>query len=395
MTNILIISEKWWPEGGGGELATYLITDMLSRHFKVTVITGSKLHKSLNGVRMFNTPLLISHSKHELWIKTTLLAKESWFKKLIKNTDIVYVPSFSFPVIPLAKRMGKKVIVHLHGYIPVSYTSLIPAPYEENKNSIWKFNIWLENRRGLANLLAAGLSLYIMPKIVRTWLEQADKVLCVSNRHAKIVSELAPELKNKIAVIHNPPPKDSLMINTNEISKEHKPTIAYNISDIIKGYHIFLKVLLRSSDNTRFITFGSAIPAIIKNRKKNILHYSRRLSHEEVIKIYMRSWGALFLSIVEETFGYAVLDAGLATAIPIAFKVGGISEIIEGTHAESFSVKPYDISSLLDKIEYISSMSPHQVMDIGIKIRSELLRKFDEKKIESSLIEIFNTILSE
>ncbi|MGC8949142.1 MAG: glycosyltransferase, partial [Thermoprotei archaeon] len=190
-------------------------------------------------------------------------------------------------------------------------------------------------------------------------------------------------------------PKDSLMININEISKEHKPTIAYNISDIIKGYHIFLKVLLRSSDNTRFITFGSAIPAIIKNRKKNILHYSRRLSHEEVIKIYMRSWAALSLSIVEETFGYAVLDAGLATAIPIAFKVGGISEIIEGTHAESFSVKPYDISSLLDKIEYISSMSPHQVMDIGIKIRSELLRKFDEKKIESSLIEIFNTILSE
>jgi hypothetical protein len=32
MTSILVISEIFWPEGGGAELATFLILDMLAKH---------------------------------------------------------------------------------------------------------------------------------------------------------------------------------------------------------------------------------------------------------------------------------------------------------------------------------------------------------------------------
>jgi hypothetical protein len=39
---ILVITECYWREGGGGELATHLILDILRKRFDVTVVTGYK-----------------------------------------------------------------------------------------------------------------------------------------------------------------------------------------------------------------------------------------------------------------------------------------------------------------------------------------------------------------
>ena len=48
---VLIISERYWPEGSGGELATQLVSDILRKEFTVTVITGSKNPFRLSGVK--------------------------------------------------------------------------------------------------------------------------------------------------------------------------------------------------------------------------------------------------------------------------------------------------------------------------------------------------------
>ena len=42
MSRILVISERYWPDGSGGELATHLILDILRKRFDVTVVTGYK-----------------------------------------------------------------------------------------------------------------------------------------------------------------------------------------------------------------------------------------------------------------------------------------------------------------------------------------------------------------
>ena len=47
---------------------------------------------------------------------------------MLYESDVVYIPRLAFPVIPYAKALGKTVIVHLHDYIPVSYSAAILAP---------------------------------------------------------------------------------------------------------------------------------------------------------------------------------------------------------------------------------------------------------------------------
>jgi len=40
----------------------------------------------------------------------------------------------------------------------------------------------------------------------------ADAVICVSKRQVQIISKLAPELRDKITVIYNPPPEVPNMV---------------------------------------------------------------------------------------------------------------------------------------------------------------------------------------
>jgi len=38
---ILVVTERYWPEGSGSELATHLMTKLLADEFVATVITGT------------------------------------------------------------------------------------------------------------------------------------------------------------------------------------------------------------------------------------------------------------------------------------------------------------------------------------------------------------------
>ena len=53
------------------------------------------------------------------------MSRKGWFRKLVKWADVAYVPHYAYPVIPRVKELGRKVIVHLHDYQPISYTSVI------------------------------------------------------------------------------------------------------------------------------------------------------------------------------------------------------------------------------------------------------------------------------
>jgi len=140
---ILVVSERFWPNGSGGELATHLIVDILRKEFEVVVVTGSRNPYRLPGVEFVYEPLLLRWEKPVFWFNTLGLVRTERFRKLIRECDIVYVPRIAFPIIPYAKQMGKKVVVHLHDYIPVSYTAVVLAPYEKHRHSITRDNISL------------------------------------------------------------------------------------------------------------------------------------------------------------------------------------------------------------------------------------------------------------
>lgn len=240
MKKILVVSEKFWPYGSGGALATYLISDLLRRSFFVKVITGTANPQRLPKVDYIYEPLMSSDKKLLLWLNEMELLRSRKLRRLIEWSDVVYVPGFSFPVIPLARRLGKKVIVHLHGYIPVSYTAVVLAPFEVHKSRIIRDDFLIERMKSFKHFVGS-ICLWWLPKIVRKWIAESDTVICVSNRHAQIISTLAPELKGKIKVLYNPPPDMLEKVNKDP---EEKPTFLYVGGDsYVKGFHVLIEAL--------------------------------------------------------------------------------------------------------------------------------------------------------
>jgi hypothetical protein len=141
MTSILVVAERYWPDGGGAELATHLVVGVLKKKFDVTVVTGTENPSRVPGVEYVYEPLLSRREKPVLWLSISRLASTQGFRGLLSESDVVYVPRFAFPIIPYAKSMKKKVVVHLHDYILISYTSTILAPYEEHKHRITRDDI--------------------------------------------------------------------------------------------------------------------------------------------------------------------------------------------------------------------------------------------------------------
>ncbi|MEM1661094.1 MAG: hypothetical protein QXR17_08175 [Candidatus Bathyarchaeia archaeon] len=114
MNKVSIVSERWWPDGTGGVLASHLIAGLLrDAGFKLTVVHGTKKPIRLSGVRYVYSSLLSVRDKHRLWLNCSILARRHWFLKLISRPDVVYIPGCCYPLIPAAKRPSKRVCLAL------------------------------------------------------------------------------------------------------------------------------------------------------------------------------------------------------------------------------------------------------------------------------------------
>jgi len=158
-SRLLVVSERYWPDGDGGELATHLIVNVLSREFEVAVVTDTKNPSKVPHVQYIYESLLSRWEKPILWLNVLKLIRMKRFKKLLREADVVYVPRFAFPLIPYAKKMGKKVVAHLHNYISISYTAVILAPYEEHKHKITRDDTMLACLKGSKCCIGVSLLL--------------------------------------------------------------------------------------------------------------------------------------------------------------------------------------------------------------------------------------------
>ncbi|HDJ83830.1 MAG TPA: hypothetical protein ENG44_02395, partial [Desulfurococcaceae archaeon] len=125
MSNLLVVSEYFWPEGSGGTLATYLITKLLTTcGFKVAVITGTRNPTNINGVDFIIDEALRTSYKPMRWLYFLNPPVKKRYRSLMKKFDVIYIP-YGYPLVPLAKELDRRVIVHLHDYQPITYNSTI------------------------------------------------------------------------------------------------------------------------------------------------------------------------------------------------------------------------------------------------------------------------------
>jgi glycosyltransferase involved in cell wall biosynthesis len=400
---VLVVSELFWPEGSGAELATYLVTEMLKEFFEVVLVTGTGNPTVPPNVKVVYESLFSKREKPFLWLNTLKLMRTERFRKLVQWADIVYVPRLALPIIPYAKSMGRMTIIHLHDYIPVSYSAAVLAPYEEHKHRITRDDISLECRKGVKYCVGAGL-LWWLPKLARRWVAQADRVVCVSRRQAEIVSSLVPELGSKVEVAYNPPPPKLL---SRSVSKDldDTPTLLYVGGDrYVKGFHILLQALEelgRRRVRARFILAGSYSYGSLKNLKTLERKYENlkigvlgRSSYEEVLNLHRHAWASIFPSILEEPLPYAAVEAMLAGTIPVASRVGGVPEIVAGTIAERFLFEPGNVEEFVDRIESLVSLSKGEVMDIGMKLKERASKLFDKGRVEHEIANSFMSLLT-
>jgi glycosyltransferase involved in cell wall biosynthesis len=392
---ILIITEQYWPEGSGGILATHLITGLLKEFAEVTILTGTKNPAKYSDAQYLYTPLLNVRVKSILWTNLLRSNSRNWLEMLIEQRDVVYIPRLSYPVIPLAKKLGKKVVVHLHDFQPISYNSIIFYDRKKSSSDLTdaiKFEI-IENKSVLRALGALTAPLNLLSRL---WLSQADIIICVSNRQAEIILRRIPTLANKIRVVYNPlpvtPPLDEKFRNS---------TFTYaGGGSYIKGFHIFMRGainVLKQRDGVRFLLAGG-----FKRRHKELVERLNNIfagkfkllgymSHKDILKLYSKSHAVIVPSLCEEPLPYVVMEAMAMGTIPIASKVGGIPEIVKGTYAERLMFAPGCIEEMVDRMNTVLSLSREQLTEIGSKLREITLKRFNNEVIKKRLLEIFST----
>jgi glycosyltransferase involved in cell wall biosynthesis len=126
---VLVVAPTYWPEGSGGTLATHLIIKHLSQvgRFDLAVLTGTRNPEIVPGVRYIVDPFVKLVEKK---FSIPRLAEERYCN-LIEKYDVIYTV-YAYTFIPVAKKLGKKVIVHLHDYRPVSPSSIILSNQASN-----------------------------------------------------------------------------------------------------------------------------------------------------------------------------------------------------------------------------------------------------------------------
>jgi glycosyltransferase involved in cell wall biosynthesis len=244
--------------------------------------------------------------------------------------------------------------------------------------------------------------LWWLPRLARRWIAQADKIICVSRRQAEIISDLAPELKNKVEVVYNPIPPELASIEPSK-NLEDTPTILYTGGDsYVKGFHIILQALKeigKQSIKIKFIFINhygykslKALKGLSEKYENLEIKAIGKIKHEEVINLHKQTWALAFPSICEEPLPYAVVEAILLNTIPVTSGVGGVVEVLDNVLAPKFMFRPNNVTEAIEKCKEICLLSPSELITFGYKLRSEILKKFNPDELGRNFLKIYKNM---
>jgi glycosyltransferase involved in cell wall biosynthesis len=401
MTSILVCLER--KQLGGAERATSLILSLLAKEgFKITVLTGMGSLKKIPNVRLIYSPLLDMPSKLHLWLALTRPRLIDHFSKFIKESDVVYVPRLAYPVIPLAKKLGKKVVVHLHDYQPLSYcAAAFSGPKQTHSSILSDMQMSLQyeilQNAGVKRAVACS-SASLFNKLCGLWLEDSDEIICVSKKQREIIVSSKPELSRKLKVIYNPLPNQSFV--KKRFPKE--PSMMYLGGDsYAKGFTVFMGATYKILIKNRSLKFqlagclksdrSSAVISALNQRFNGAYHVLGQTGYENIIQLHSTNCALIFPSIGEEPLPYAVVESMLFGTLPIASRSGGVPEIVQGSFAEKLLFQPNDVDDCVDKISSLLTMPQKQISEAGMSLRADMLKIFDPQLTRRKLLETFSS----
>jgi glycosyltransferase involved in cell wall biosynthesis len=397
--NVLFLSELFYPQGSGGELATYLWSKLLAEAgHNVNVVTNQSVaepeESESSSLKIFRLPILKSdtRSKFSILIRFDVLLSNI-IRKLLVWADVVYIPRFWYSAIPLAKAYGCSVITHLHGYIPACPLSTL---YDLSRNKICDRHgmcppnciATFEMACGRNPLGTLGSSLLnsIAWRSIGKFVEFSDAVICVSQAQRNLIVARMPSLTGKCHVIYNPLPRLPRL----EISQ--KGLGYFGGPDPLKGFSVLCSALraVRSPMTVHMTGFDDRIRDQSMGRSRVVFH--RRLSGKEYCDVYEKISTVVIPSISAEPLPYVTSEAILMGRLIIASNVGGIPEQAEGCPGV-FLFQAGEAGRLAELLEYVNSMSEQAANELGSKNREVLLGRFDNGKALSEFLMVLDKVL--
>ncbi|ABO07906.1 glycosyltransferase [Pyrobaculum calidifontis] len=271
---VLAVVEDW-PDRGGGLLATELWLKAACREVEVVVV----------GPRPFppcpHLPHPLPHQRPKLWLTRPRVD--------LAKFDVLYIPRYAYHLIPAAKRLGLRAVVHMHGY---------PTYLSTGQPHDWRYETATVKR------LYAAAAAKAVETLIDKWLRQADAVICVSRAHCARLE------KYRVVYVPNPPPP------VPQISAPRARRFVYPWGPRpFKGPHIARAVA--KALGTELVETGE-------------------LSRGEYYHVVATSKALLAPALWDEPYGYAVVEAMMLGTPPVAFARGAIPELVEGTEAEAY-----------------------------------------------------------
>jgi len=399
--NILVLSELIHPHGSGAELATFLYADMLSKMgCNVAVVTnrfvGEPNSAKIGSLEIYRLPLLgeAIDTKYSILRRSDVLLTD-FMRRMIRWSDIVYVPRFWFSAILAAKAYSKPVVTHLHDYIPVCPLATLHDKSKTRQCDCGRFQCSAKciydfekaHGRGTGEMIASlalNLSLgRVLPRMVGL----SDAVICVSRAQRDLIVRKEPSFREKIHVVYNP------IVTQTAVDVEGKGFGYFGGRDCLKGFYLLCKALAdrQATYSEQIAVHATKFQDIEPNvsellSKLGFLLYGK-LDGAKFKAVYRQIQTVLVPSLWNEPWPYVVVEALTQRRLLIASKIGGIPEQVEGCKGV-FLCEPGDKKQLADTIEMVKGLNDDQVSDFGLQSREVFLRRFNNESSVRKFIRI-------
>jgi glycosyltransferase involved in cell wall biosynthesis len=393
---ILVFSELYHPHGGGAELATWLYSKLLANEgFKITVVTtrfpNEPPYELLNcGIEIFRVPMRIMSGTRYYTLANTGILLGSFMNKLIKQSDVIYVPGGWYSVISIAKIHRKPVVVHMHNYSVVCPTSLMYdfTRHEADSSSLRSFIIHevVEKRRKTASVAASALMNELLGKYYNMLAAFADALIFVSRAQANLVLSKAPRLKEKSYVIYNPIPELPF------IKAESKGIGYFGGRSFIKGFHVLMRALkyLEDDNIATYLAMTSAKPQVVKAKCGIIINFLPKVNPADIMK---KIAIVTIPSLCPEPSPYILIESILYGKLIVASNVGGIPEIVTGVHHGVRLVKAGDYGEIASTLNLFLTLELEEINEIALKNRQFILRRFKNEETVKLFVSVLEKIL--
>jgi len=365
--------------------------------FRVTVLSGFPRDELAlpDSVEVRYASLLDVPSKPILWINLTRL--RGTIERMVSACDVVYIPRISYPAISIAKRLGRRVVVHLHDYQPMAYSGCVLAGPRKNgtraANDIFATARYeIMEWHGISRAFAAA-AITQLNRVYSAALRDADEIVCVSRRQLEIVSSALPFLRNKMTQVYNPlPPALNVQKNPSADASLYMGGDSW-----AKGFDVFLRSsldVIRSGTKIRFFVTRKLrqrtvrMLTTVNQRYPGVYRLVGDVSRDELGKIHAASRSLIFPSRWEEPLPYAILEAMLSGTIPIASRVGGVPEALQDTPAAAAMFDPLDVKGCADRVVQVHLMAAEQFRDASYAVRTAVLQRFSPQATIEKFVEV-------